>query len=150
MAKNENESITCKYLPIYFGKQYRFYPIISVVIEHKFKTETIALVDSGSTNTFIPWGLAEAIGLVPDKKKKYKTAITTGAAGKFKTTIMQLKKLQALRGNTVFDTFRDIEVYIPSKEAAPLPHVVLGRDHLFKHFTITFYEKSKKMKFQRR
>ena len=102
------------------------------------------------TNTFIPHGMADAIGIFPDDQSKIKKASTMGASGKFATSIVRLKRLQVFKENHVFDTFQDLFVYVSDRTDDPLPYVVLGRDSIFKHFDITFHENSKKMVFRRR
>jgi len=146
-ASNE---ITCKYLPYFFGNQYRFYPMVNVIIESKLATGTRALVDSGATNTFIPYGLAETIGLLPDDKSKLRKAMTTGASGKFETLIIPLKNLQVFKENHVFETFHGLPVYVANDVKDPLPYVVLGRDSIFKRFDVSFCEDRRRIKFARR
>jgi len=140
----QNNSITLKYQPFFFDKRWQFFPLIKIIIEEKKATGTLALLDSGSTSTFIPRGLAEAIGLLDDKEK-IKKSESTGASGKFKTDVTKMKFLKLMKGDTVFDTFNSVLVYIPGEKEKDLPQVVLGRDYIFRRYDITFYESRKKI-----
>jgi len=124
--------------------------MVNVIIEHDHAIGVPALVDSGATNTFLPYGLAEAIGLIPRDKSKLKKATTTGASGKFPTLIIPLKRLQVFKENHVFETFQGLPIYVADNVKDPLPYVVLGRDSIFKRFDIMFNEGSRKMVFNRR
>lgn len=146
----DNNVITCKYLPYHYGNKYRFYPMVNVVIEGKITVGGPALIDSGATNTFIPHCLADAIGIIPEKKDKIKKSSTMGASGKFETSIYRLNRLQVFKDNHIFETFQDLLVYVSDNVNDPLPYIVLGRDYIFKHFDITFHENSRKMIFHRR
>jgi len=148
MAKQTNP-ITCKYQLFYFNKRWVFLPLLKVIIESKEKTGTIALVDSGATNTFIPRQLADAIELFSENKNKVGKGESTGASGKFKTEILKLKKLELFKEGHIFDAFHSISVHVPAREEEDLPHVILGRDYIFKRYDITFYEKRRKMTLQR-
>jgi len=145
---NDNE-ITLKYLPFYWGKRFRFYPMVNVIIEAKAATGGPALIDSGATNTFIPYSLADAIGIIPTDKSKVKKSRTIGASGQFDTSIYNLKRLQVFKDNHVIETFQDIPVYVSDNVEDPLPHIILGRDSIFKHFDITILENRRKMVFRR-
>ncbi len=147
---SNNNQITCKYLPYYFVNQFRFYPMVNVIIEHDDAVGVPALIDSGATNTFVPYGIAEAIGLLPKDTRKLKKSITTGASGKFPTLVIPLKRLQVFKDNHVFETFQGLPVYVADNPQDALPYVVLGRDSVFKRFDITFNEGSRKMIFNRR
>ena len=140
----QNNSITLKYQPFLFDKRWQFFPLIKVIIEQKNVTSTLALLDSGSTNTFVPHGLVEIIGLLDDKEKIKKTQ-TTGASGKFKTDVTKMKFLKLMKGDTVFDTFNSVLVHIPGEKEEDLPQVILGRDYIFRRYDITFYESRKKI-----
>ena len=145
----QTDPITCKYQLFYFNNRWVFLPLLKVIIESKEKIGTIALVDSGATNTFIPRQLAGVIELFSEKKNKMGKGETRGASGKFKTEILKLKKLELFKEGHIFDTFRSISVHVPANEEEDLPHVILGRDYLFKRYDVTFYEKRRKMTFQR-
>jgi len=147
MAK-QNPIITCKYLPFRLGEGYKFFPLLSVNIRVKEITQTIALVDSGSTHTFLPYGLAETIGLL-DNKKKLGKGKTIAASGKFNTYVGRLKQLQLLKGNHVFAKFNETIVHIPTEDEEDLPHMILGRDSIFKRYAVTFHENKRKMTFQK-
>jgi hypothetical protein len=124
--------------------------MVNVILEHDDIIGVPALVDSGATNTFLPYGIADAIGLIPKNKSKLKTAMTTGASGKFQTLILPLKRFQVYKDNHVFETFQDLHVYVADNVEDPLPYAVLGRDSIFKRFNVTFNENSRKMIFSKR
>lgn len=146
---SNNDEITCKYLPYYFAKQFRFYPMVNVTLESKEILGTRALVDSGATTSFIPYDVADAIGMIPKDKTKLRTADTISASGKFKSYIINLKRMQVYKSSTVFETFQDIPMYVPNEVSEPLPYAILGRDHIFSRFDITIYENRRKMTFRR-
>jgi predicted aspartyl protease len=86
--------------------------MVNVIIEGKVSVGGPALIDSGATNTFVPYGLADAIGIIPEKKDKVKKSSTMGASGRFETSILRLKRLHVFKDNHVFETFQDLFVYV--------------------------------------
>jgi len=56
--------------------------------------------------------------------------------------------LKLIKHTEAFDIFRNVTVHIPKTEGA-IPYVVLGRDTIFKHFNISFYENRRKAVFTR-
>lgn len=93
---------------------------IRVYTEHG-GMQTAALVDSGSTTTFLPTDIAEILGLTIDPTTS-QTAI--GAGGQFQTTIFKVN-IQLLKGGYMFDEFKDWLVTVPLNREA-VPYVVLG------------------------
>jgi hypothetical protein len=147
------DTITCKYLPYSFGDKFIFLPLIHIYVKAEGEMETVALVDSGATRTFIPYEIADAIGLLPEDRRdrdNLSKGETRAAAGTFNTYIVKLPMLRAIKGTHTFDEFRNIDVHVPQTEDIALPHAILGRDHLFKRFDITFQERRQKVTFLRR
>lgn len=124
---------------------------------------TDALLDSGATATFIPIDFMNMIGFglktqeekqaeaqqkegepvqppsSQEQEEKYKSQDSVGAGGIFKTYRIDLDSLQVLKGTTAFCSFEPISVLVPSKADA-LPHVILGRDSIFRRYDITYRE----------
>ena len=142
------KTIVCKYLayklsPSAKSKFVRL-PLVHVYLKSDNGTDlyTSALVDSGSTSTFLPAELASILGL-----KNLVDSSAVGAGGSFPTSLSKLALLQIWKG-VPFDSFRDVVVNIPQNIGA-IPYMVLGRDTIFKHFDITFHENRLKIKFSR-
>ena len=146
---NNADTITCKYLAYRFSQKFIRLPLIHVYLKAELEVQTDALVDSGSTTTFIPYEIAESIDLLPEDRRDLPESGARAAAGEFKTYIVNLPVLQVIKGAHAFDTFRNISVQVPQSERVPLPYAILGRDHIFRHFDITFHENRKKVTFHR-
>ena len=143
------DTIACKYLAYRFGGKFIRLPLVHIYLKAAGEVQTDGLVDSGATATFIPYGIAEAIGLLPEDKSNLIKSDARAAAGGFGTYIIRLPILRVIKGAHHFDEFRNIDVHVPQSEQTDLPHAILGRDHLFKHFDITFHEKRQKVTFRR-
>jgi hypothetical protein len=109
------------------------------ILTEKNTLQTVALVDSGSTTTFVPTDMAEILGLTVDPSKS-DTAI--GAGGEFRTIKFDLT-IQLLKGGIAFDEFKDWPVTVPVNREA-IPYVVLGRDSVFLRYDVTFRERQRR------
>jgi hypothetical protein len=101
--------------------------------------QTVALVDSGSTTTFVPTDMAEILGLNVDPSTSERAI---GAGGEFRTINFNIT-IQLLKGGYVFDEFKDWPVTVPVNREA-IPYVVLGRDSVFLRYDITFRERQRR------
>jgi predicted aspartyl protease len=106
----------------------------------------MALVDSGATTTFIPTEFAEMLELsnVEDEKNEVDAH---GAGGHFKTWLTHLDMVEFIKGASVVAEFRNMRVLVPTDPDA-IPYVVLGRDHIFRSFDITFRERTQRTVFR--
>ena len=139
------KSITCRYLAYRLGGQQHSrvirLPLVQVNLRHGDREiSTVALVDSGSTSTFLPSEFIDILGLTNLRRS---TAV--GAGGSFSTHVGKLDLLQVSKG-TPFDAFRQVTVHIP-EVAGAIPYTVLGRDTIIRHFDITFHERRQKITF---
>ncbi len=98
---------------------------------------TIALVDSGSTTTFVPLELAEMLSLPIHKEEE-----AVGAGGKFQNTIRNVK-ISILNARKPIWTV-DAQVYVPTQPDR-IPYVVLGRDYIFRKYDILFRENQQRL-----
>ena len=142
------KSITCKYLAYKYRQDSDFVylrlPMVHIYIRcGNREITTDGLVDSGSTATFLPFEFVEVLELIDLKESS-----AVGAGGSFPTWLGKVDMLKVMKRREPFDTFRNIKVHIPKTEGA-IPYVVLGRDSIFRHFDITFYENRKKITFTR-
>ena len=116
-------------------------PLIHVELESETeRLTTIGLLDSGATLTFIPFEIADILGVIPDKPKFQNVTTAGGIVPFFK---VRIKRLSLLSGGKIFSDFRNLMVLVPSRER-DLPYVILGRDTVFKRFHTTFKENIKK------
>lgn len=123
-------SITQRYLSYESeGERFRL-PMLSVRLKGPSGSfRTAALVDSGSTATFIPPEFARIIGL-----EKGEESEATGAGGKFRTRLVTAT-IEILKSGLVIEA----EVHVPVKEGR-IPYAILGRDTIFLRYDITFRE----------
>lgn len=121
-------------------------PMVHVRLIHKKETiETTALIDSGATTTFLPKELAEI--LAADLSGKHESVI--GAGGEFTSVNTIVGKCQLIKSqNTAFDEFVNLPISVPTKPQT-LPYMILGRDSIFRHFTIRFLENDEKIVLRR-
>jgi len=146
--------IVCKYLSYRFTERdgstrYIQLPLVHVILESRVdKIGTDALVDSGSTTTFVPKEIADAISLVPSGSTEVVRAEAAGAGGRFPTDVVHLKRLTLIKNVTPFAQCVEILVHVPREEGR-IPYTILGRDHVFPKFDITFHEKRRKFTFTR-
>ena len=121
-------------------------PMVHVRLIHKKETiETTALIDSGATTNFLPNELAEILEI--DLSGQHKSAI--GAGGEFTSVNTIVGKCQLIKSqNAIFDEFVNLPTSVPTKPQT-LPYMVLGRDSIFRHFTIKFMENDEKIVLRR-
>ena len=134
--------ITCKYLQ-YTLKNERMIllPLIQVELcSEKEKLNTIGLLDSGATATFITNELASILDLIPEKLDIQDVSTAGGDASFFP---IKIKSLSLLKGGAIFSSFNNLGVLVPSSIKKDLPYVILGRDTVFTRFNIFFNEKHK-------
>jgi hypothetical protein len=135
LRRKRRSAITCKYLSYQLpnGGHIRL-PLLHIRLSHEDQSlTTIALIDSGSTTTFVPLELAEILSLPIEKE-----ASAVGAGGSFNNTIRKVN-ISLLKGRTTFAKFGGFSAYVPLEEGR-VPYVVLGRDSVFRKFDITFRE----------
>jgi len=117
-------------------------PLIQVeLVSEKVRFTTTALLDSGSTDTFIPYELADILEVIPEKRRTISVGTAAGAADFFGA---KLKRISLLTGGKTFYDFPNIRVLVPPDASRDLPYVILGRNTIFKTFYITFKEKARK------
>lgn len=150
-SPKRGELITCKYL--YFNYRERDGTIrtiqlpllhISIVSALEEEFRTIGLVDTGATSTLMPKEIADVLML----EREERNVEVTGAGGIFYSKPVTLRKLILFKDGSSFATWWNIKVLVPEDENV-LPYMILGRDHLFKRFNVTFYEKRRKMAFEK-
>jgi len=116
-------------------------PLLHVRLIGQGTLRSVALVDSGATVTFVPPELAEALGLdVVDRDVP-----AEGAGGGFLNNICKFS-LEIIKGAAVVHSLRG-QAHVPQEEGR-IPFIVLGRDHLFADFDITFRERQQRVSFK--
>lgn len=143
-------ALVCRYLAYKLPDSDSFLRLPLVNIRLKSKTiglKTVALVDSGATTTFIPTEFAEMLELekVPDKKNEINAH---GAGGHFQTWLTSVDEVEFIKGTSAVAEFKNMLALVPTNPDA-IPYVVLGRDHIFRSFDITFREKKQRTIFRR-
>ena len=135
--------ITCRYLNYRLPSgRYVLLPLIQVeLLSDKARFTTVALFDSGATDTFIPYELADILDILPKNPRSINVETAGGSVGFFG---VKLKRLSLLKGGKVFYEFPNIRVLVPSEMSRDLPYVILGRNSVFKRFYVTFKENIKK------
>ena len=104
--------IKCRYLVYRFrlhgNEQTIHLPLIHVRLESESNAiSSVGLVDSGSTVTFLPYELAEVLDL-PHLREDTESI---GAGGTFSTFIARLRRLQLIKGDTIFSNFPNFTTY---------------------------------------
>ena len=117
-------------------------PMVNVKLIHKDLTlKTTALIDSGATTNFLPRELAEI--LLVELTGEHRDVV--GAGGQFVSISSIVGKCQLIKNqNSIFDEFVNLPINVPTDEQT-LPYMVLGRDSIFRHFTIRFMENDEKI-----
>ena len=135
--------ITCRYLHYRLpnGKTILL-PLIQVeLVSEKESLTTIGLLDTGATDSFMPYEIADILGSIPESPKK-EPVETAGGSTEFFPVV--LKRLSLLTGGKIFSDFPNFQMLVPAKPERDLPYTILGRDSIFKRFYITFKENIKK------
>lgn len=97
---------------------------------------TLALVDSGATDCFLPTDFAEILGLQINPADAHPSV---GAGGGFQSVVFNTT-IEVLKGGHCFATFTDWPVHVPLNKDA-IPYAILGRDSIFMKFDVTFRER---------
>ncbi|HLC57572.1 MAG TPA: hypothetical protein VJH95_03300 [Candidatus Nanoarchaeia archaeon] len=112
-------------------------PSIPVLLSHKEKFETIALLDSGADFSAIPKGVAEILGISLEGKKEP----THGIGGKAET-IKATINISIEKDHEHYSF--PIHVSIILSEEYNIP-VILGREGFFNEFIISFNQSEEKV-----
>ncbi|MDG7049433.1 MAG: retropepsin-like domain-containing protein [Nitrososphaerota archaeon] len=113
-------------------------PLVPILLKHlDNETEATGLIDSGSTNTFLPSDFGEILQLKPLTGKE--AVPGRGAGGVFHTYSARLDQLSILKGREVIQEYGKIEVNVLIENGS-IPYVILGRDYLSRTFDIRFDE----------
>ncbi len=114
-------------------------PVIPLtLIGQKEKIDVIGLLDSGADFSFIPYELAEVLGLNMSDKPQEIGGIS-GTVLAIPTTI----NINVKKGNENY-TF-PVNVYVSTKEMQDEFPILIGRDGFFEQFKITFIEAEKRI-----
>ncbi|MDI6884553.1 MAG: retropepsin-like aspartic protease [Hadesarchaea archaeon] len=136
--KRRPPSVICRYLSFTEPKSnitFRL-PLVHTRLKSGGKAiKTIALIDSGATDSFVPLELIEILGL-RTQYEQAKEIEVVGAGGVFKARKVKIDLIEVLKSTIVFCDFRNIEVLV-----LELPYTILGRNSIFQEFDITFREK---------
>lgn len=135
----ENRTIVQRYLSYdYHGSLIKI-PFLNIRLigptGNKF--QTVALVDSGATVTFIPIEMAQYLKIPLEIDSS-----ATGAGGDFPTWITE-GIVQILKGTYVLQEMK-VEIHVP-QEKGKIPYAVLGRNSVFLHYDIIFREREQRM-----
>lgn len=135
--------ITCKYLTYQLPTEHTILlPLIHVELASKTeKLTTTGLLDTGATDSFIPYEIADILELIPEDPKGQRVETAGGATQFFP---VKLRSLNLLTGGKIFSEFPNFKVLVPSQPERDLPYTILGRDSIFRRFHITFKENIKK------
>ena len=110
------------------------FPLVHVRLRgRKGRLRTVALADSGATNSFVPIEIAEEVGLRLRPGPR-----AGGGGGDFRTYDGTLT-MEVLHHGKVIHRFSRLPVSVP-RDPGRIPYVVLGRDSIFRAFTLTFDE----------
>ena len=154
--RDEDRTVVCKYLIYsYRTKDGRVHtlrlPLVNLYLKSTTADyETIALVDSGATKTIIPLDLGEILSLQYEKAKdgSLLKSETVGAGATFFCNTAILQRLVIKKHTTSFCMLTNVQVLVPENRGV-LDYVILGRDHVFNRFDITFHERRQKITFTR-
>ena len=128
-----------EYLLFTLNRRKLAFPLVHIRLRGRRGTlRTVALADSGATSSFVPVEIAREVGLhlVPGPT-------AGGGGGDFPTYDGHLT-VELLHGRKVVHTFRRLPVSVP-RDPGRIPYVVLGRDSLFRAFTVTFDERASRL-----
>lgn len=135
--------ITCEYLQYKLPNGHTILlPLIHVGLASETEQlTTIGLLDSGATTTFIPYTIADILGIIPEIPLRTPVTTAGGVADFFSA---KLKRLSLISGGGTFSDFDNVKILVPSQTIRDLPYVILGRNLVFDRFHVTFQEKRKK------
>ena len=132
-------AIVNRYLSYYHPVLQRNFRIPFLHVRYTTSTasfSTLALVDSGATDCFLPTDLAQILGLQIDPKQ---ATPSVGAGGSFQTVPLRVT-IDLLKGGNTVVTFPDFGVHVPVNRDA-IPYAILGRNSVFMKFDVTFRER---------
>jgi hypothetical protein len=124
-------------------------PVVNVrLTSSQASYDTIALVDSGATATFLMKEHAEILGLTFDKDKNGNEvkSETQGAGSTFICKRAIIHQIAVMKNVLPFCILRDVKVRVPESYDI-FPYVILGRDYIFQRFDVTFHEGRHKLTF---
>lgn len=138
--------VKCRYLDYRLPNgRIIFLPLIHVEVASEQQTfSTVALLDSGATLSFVPYEIADILGIIPEHRTSIGVETAGGACDFFPVS---LRRLSLVTGGRLYSDFKNIRVLVPSPDR-DLPYVILGRDYVFKRFHITFRENIRKYELQ--
>lgn len=111
------------------------FPLVHVRLNgRRGPLRTVALADSGATATFVPVELAREVGL------RLKRGAPAGGGGGSFGTFEGKMSLEVLHEGRVIHRFHRLPVSVP-QGGGRIPYMVLGRDSIFRAFTLTFDER---------
>jgi hypothetical protein len=144
--KLHHTPVKCRYLDYRLPNGHViFLPLIHVeVASEQTAFGTVALLDSGATMSFIPYEIADILGIIPEQPTSIGVETAGGTCDFFQVS---LKRLSIITGGKTYSDFRNMHVLVPSPDR-DLPYVILGRDYIFKRFHITFRENIRKYELQ--
>ena len=111
-------------------------PSIPVVLSHKERFETMALLDSGADFSAIPKGVAEILGINLQGKKEQ----TIGIGGRAETIKAKLS-IGIMKGHEHYTFTLPTSVILGDYDFP----VILGREGFFNEFVITFNQAEEKV-----
>lgn len=111
-----------------------YHPIVPLVISSKTKSspQTEGLLDSGSDGIVIPRGFADYLGL--ELRRTDRPMMV--ANGRSIERLTSMASLAVGRGGRFCDPI-EVEVNVPAEGEPP---ILIGREPIFRLFTITFVE----------
>jgi hypothetical protein len=132
-------AIVNRYLSYYHPALQRYFRLPFLHVRYHTATasfSTLALVDSGATDCFLPTDFAEILGLQINPAEAHPSI---GAGGGFQSVVFK-PTIELLKGGQPFAIFEDWPVHVPLNRDA-IPYAILGRDSVFMKFDITFRER---------
>ena len=152
-----HSAIVCKYLNFCdkLNRNFRL-PLVHIRLKQGEKSvRTDALVDVGSTDTFVPmdfmnmieFNFDEQANQLGKKIKGYEKTEVTGGGGKFQCYVVCLNAIQVLKGTFVFCDFNNVTILVPC-ELDAIPYAVLGRNTIFRRYDVTFREQMEQIIFK--
>lgn len=122
----------------------KFLPMVRLQIAFKSRrVNAYGLVDSGSTRTYVPAAVADALGIAA-KDCMAPAGRSESLSGKFTTLQAEISRMDIVNDNMIMDSFVRPVILITRANTA-VDFVVLGRDHIFSRYDITFSERQKRL-----